>query len=84
MKQLIILAFLCIPLLSNSQLPVLENDSIVRPIKEEDTVRIKLQHDISELIRVNEESKKLSNDTNKKLSEIVILVRKKVKNEIRE
>lgn len=80
MKQLIILAFLCMPLLSNSQLPV----EVEKPIQEEDTVRIKLQNDISELIRVNEESKKLSNDTNKKLSEIVILVRKKVKNEIRE
>lgn len=80
MKKLTILALLCMPLFSNSQLQV-KNDTIVQHKEEKDTIRIKLQSDISELIRVNEESKELSKETNEKLSQIVKLVRNKVKNE---
>lgn len=81
MKQLIVLALLCMPLFSNSQLQI-KNDTIVQHKEEKDTIRIKLQSDISELIRVNEESKALSKETNEKLSQIVKLVRNKVKHEV--
>lgn len=80
MKKLMILAFICTPLFSNSQLQV-KQDTIQKKEIDNDTIRIKLQSDISELIRVNEESKTLSKETNEKLGEIVKLVRNKVKHE---
>ena len=81
MRYLIIFAFICMPLFSSSQLPLKEIEIPEVNKKEDDTVRVELQKQISELIIINEEGRELKTKTTRKLSEVIALIDKKIKDE---
>ena len=89
MSKLIVFLLILTPLFSASQSKI---DSLVleKPILvKQDSVRIDLQTDISQLIQVNEESKELAKEackldakTSEKLGFLVKLINKKVENDV--
>ena len=91
MSKLIVFLLLLTPLFSASQSKI---DSLVleKPILvKQDSVRIDLQTDISQLIQVNEESKELAKEackldakTSEKLGLLVKLMNKKIENDVRQ
>lgn len=89
MSKLIVFLLILTPLFNASQSKI---DSLVleKPILvKQDSVRIDLQTDISQLIQVNEESKELAKEackldakTSEKLGFLVKLINKKVENDV--
>lgn len=92
MNRLIVFLLLFMPLFSASQASITDSLVVEKPILiKQDSVRIELQSDISQLIQVNEESKELAKEackldaqTSEKLELLVKLMNKKIENEYRD